>query len=421
MKTAATLARMVFALALFGMLMLPFSASSETSGLALPEKEDCLPKDPPPPVVKIKVRVPACAEPGRFIEYRICVENCSTSEAHHVVVKDALPANVKFVKSDPAPSAKEPELQWKLGTIGGGGVREIVLVVQPTDKEDVKNCVRVQFEHGQCVVTRQAALPPGSRPPIISTVPDTIHPDDMPVFDLVITGPKTQYANLPSKYEISLTNKGKTKALNTQVHVRIPDKLKFVKASDSGVAVENVVAWNLGHLEPGKTRILELTMRALAKGELCFKATAEADMGVKKEAEFCTKFVGASAMTVEMTGKDGAVFVGNKTSYPVVIRNQGSEPVTNLLLWAFIPDELKLVRANAAFDQEVPIKGGQWIKFKKLPAIEVGSQASYEIFVEALKVGVTRFHIEVRADQLDSGPVVEQEITNIVDDRDKLK
>ena len=42
---------------------------------------------------------------------------------------------------------------------------------------------------------------------------------------------------------------------------------------------------------------------------------------------------------------------------------------------------------------------------------------------EAVKAGVTRFHIEVRADQLEvgAGPVIEQEITNIVDDRDRLK
>src|ERR1043165_8679577 len=36
-----------------------------------------LPRDPPTPVVKIKVRVPACSTPGRTILYHICVENCS--------------------------------------------------------------------------------------------------------------------------------------------------------------------------------------------------------------------------------------------------------------------------------------------------------------------------------------------------------
>jgi uncharacterized repeat protein (TIGR01451 family) len=380
--------------------------------------DDCLPKDPPPPVMKIKVRVPACAAPGQLLEYRICVENCSSAEAHHVVVKNALPINAKFVKADPAPIKQGPELQWNLGTVGGGAVREIILVLQPTNKEDVKNCARVQFEHGQCVVTRLAAHRPGEGPPFITPVPEVIRPEDLPVFDLVVRGPKEQMANLPAKYEITLTNKGKTKAMNTQVSVRIPDKLKAVKASEPGVAVENVIVWNLGHLEAGASKLLELTLRATEKGEHCFKVTARADLGVEKEVEVCTNFTGAPAMAVEMVGRDGVVFVGHKTSYPITIISQGSEPLTNIDVRAFIPDAMKLERANAAFDEFEPAKGGKWIKFKNLPKIEGGAKARYEIFVEALKAGVTRFHIEVRADQLDSGPVTEQEITNIVDDRE---
>src|ERR1017187_6869217 len=147
MNTTTPFVRMIFGMFLLAGLTLPFSAASN------PSDDDCLPKDPPPPVVKLKVRVPACAEPGANLEYRICVENCSTAEAHHVVVKNTLPSNAKFVKADPEPTKQGPELQWNLGTIGGGAVREIVLTLQPTSTEDVKNCTRVTFEHGLCVTT----------------------------------------------------------------------------------------------------------------------------------------------------------------------------------------------------------------------------------------------------------------------------
>jgi uncharacterized repeat protein (TIGR01451 family) len=447
--------RMIFGMALFAALVLPFTGlpngaadrmiASEPvpSPYPLPFQggegrvrgpaglpriastglDDCLPKDPPPPVVKIKVRVAACADPGQLIEYRICVENCSIAEAHHVVVKNAVPNNAKFVKADPEPAKQGPELQWNLGTIGGGAVREIILILQPTNKEDVKNCARVQFEHGQCVVTRLAARLPGERPPIISTVPDAVRPEDLPVLDLVVRGPKEQRVNMPAKYEITLTNKGKTKAMNTQVGVRVPNQLKVLKASEPGVAVENVIVWNLGHVEPAASKLLEMTLRATDKGEFCFRVTARADLSVEKEVEFCTKFTGASAMAVEMVGRNGVVFVGDKTSYPITIFSQGSEPLTNIDVRALIPNALKLERANAAFDELEQVKEGKWIKFKNLPKIEGGAQARYEIFVEALKAGVTTFQIQVRADQLDPkiGPVTEQEITNIVDDRDKPK
>lgn len=416
----ALLMRTVFGIALYAATMLPVPADGPHGmmGPALGLEEDCLPKYPPPPVVKIKVRVVACSEPGRNIEYRICVENCSAAEAHHVLVKNALPANAKFVKAEPAPTKQEPELQWSLGTIGSGGVREIVLVLQPTNREDVKNCARVQFEHGQCVVTRQTAFAPGARPPIIETIPDST---ELPLLELSIRGPKEQYANLPSKYEITLTNKGKGKATNVLVSSQLPKELKPIKASEPSQVAENRIVWLLGHLDPGAKKVLELTVRATAKGEHCFTVEALADHSAKAEKEICTKFVGVSAMTLEMVGKDGVVFIGHKTSYPVVIRNQATEPLTNVRLRAFVPDALKVERANAAYDTLEPVKGGQWIEFKPLPKIDGGAQARYEIFVEALKAGVTRFHIEVLADQLPSGPVVEQEITNIVDDREMAK
>ena len=131
-----------------------------------------------------------------------------------MVVKNALPANAKFVKAEPAPTKQEPELQWSLGTIGGGGVREIVLVLQPTNREDVKNCARVLFEHGQCVTTRQTAYPPGARPPVIETIPDST---EFPDLELSLRGPEKQYVNVATKYEITLTNKGKGKATDVSV------------------------------------------------------------------------------------------------------------------------------------------------------------------------------------------------------------
>lgn len=425
MKTLMTLVRMVFGVALFSTITLPFAASPlvPPDGVGPLPEADCMPKYPPPPTVKIMVRVPACTDPGTAIKYVICIENCSPAEAHHVVVKNALPENAKFVKADPAPAKQGPELQWNLGTVGGGARREIILFLQPTNKEDVKNCARVQFEHGQCVTTRQAGsipLPPGVRPPVISTVPDVPAPEGAPVLDLVIRGPKEQYGNLPSRYEISVTNKGKSRATALQINARVSEKLKVMKASDPGVAVENVVAWNLGNLEPGATRSVDLTLRAIEKGEHCFKVEAIADPGLKKEVEHCTKFTGTSAMTIEMIDKVDPVFVGYKTSYPVVIRNQGTEPLTTVRLKAFVPESLKFERANAHAEPKAPIKGGQWIEFPSLPPIPVGQEAKYEIFVEAMQPGVTVFHIEVTADQLELGrPVIEQESTTVVDDRMK--
>lgn len=429
MKTAFRFVRLLFGAAILAMTTLPFAApsyrASEPIGVADP---DCMPKYPPPPVVKIMVRVPACSAPGEPIKYCICIENGAPAEAHHVIVKNALPDNAKFVKADPAPAKQGPELQWNLGTVGGGARREILLWLMPTNKEDVKNCARVQFEHGQCVTTRQSAFPhgmgpggdPGSRPPIISTVPDKPLPEGAPVLDIIVRGPKDRYTNLATRYDITVTNKGKTKATNLQVRALVSEKLKVLKVSEPGVEAKNLVEWNIGSLEPGAAKNLEMTLRALEKGEHCFKVAAEADGPVRKEVEHCTRFAGVSAMTIEMFDRDDPIFIGHKTSYPVIIRNQGSEPLTNIRLKAFVAESLKFEKANAHAEPKAPIVGGQWVEFPVLPNVAVGEQARYELFVEAVKAGVTIFHIEVFADQLEIGrPVIEQESTTIVDDREK--
>src|SRR5262245_30538920 len=416
MKTATSLARTAFGAVIF-VLATPFAASPT---FRAGETDDCLPKYPPPPVVKIMVRVPACSDPGSAIRYCICIENCSPAEAHHVIVKNPLPENAKFVKADPAPSKQGPELQWNLGTIGGGAKREIILVLQPTNKEDVKNCARVQFEHGQCVTTRQSMAPPGVhgiRPPIITTVPD----ENAAVLELSWRGPKDRHANLDARYEATVTNKGKAKATNALLRAELSPKLGVRKVSDPGVAIENVVAWKLDTLEPGASRTAELTVRALEKGEHCIRFEALADPNLKKEAQICTNFSGASALTVAMYDREDPFFIGHKTSYPIVIKNQGTEPLTNVKLKALVPNGLKFERANAHAEPKAPIEKGQWIEFPVLPNIPVGQEAKYEIFVEAVAAGVVVFQIDVTADVLEGRWVTEEESTTIVDDREKLK
>ena len=110
--------------------------------------------DPPTPVVSIAVRVPATAKPGEELEYHICLENQSFAAAHHVIVRNPLPPHARYVRAKPAPTAREPELVWELGTLDACAKYEILLVLSPTGTGDVKNCARVQFEHGQCVCTK---------------------------------------------------------------------------------------------------------------------------------------------------------------------------------------------------------------------------------------------------------------------------
>jgi len=376
--------------------------------------EMCCPNSIHPPVVAVKVRVPAHSPPGKEIVYKICVENCSAAEAHHVIVRNPLPANAKFVKADPPPIQQDGELFWKFGTIGGGACREIELVLLPTNKEDVKNCTRVQFEHGQCVTTRQSAYPHGVCP---DGLPPVITPEVQAQLKLTIDGPAKQYVNLPARYFVTVKNEGNAPATNLLVTTSLPEKSKFVKASDDGRFALKQVAWVLGTLAPGASRTVEVEMRALAAGELCLVATALADRGVTaKPVEFCTKFGGESAVLLEMIDTKDPIGIGEETSYKIIIQNQGAGPITNVQVRVAVSPLLSFTLAKAPVGHKLGelTPQGQVILFDTIPSIEADGQATLEVYAKGLKAGDARFAVTITADQLkQGGPVAESESTTI--------
>lgn len=387
--------------------------------------------DPPTPVVKLRIRVPACASPGQPIEYHIRVQNCSAADAHHVLVKNPLPANAKFVRASPEPHVKEPEIQWKLGTVKAEGGCDILLVLQPTNKEDVNNCTRVQFEHGQCVTTRLAsAFPPGVHPdgdtppmpppdqpmppPDQPVPPVTPRPDELAKLTLSIDGPKKQYVNIPTSYFLTVKNTGKSAATNLLVDFTLASKTVFVKANEEGKFLAGKVAWVLGTLEPGASKTVVAVVKSEALGELCHQGQALADFGVKAQAEICTIFAGVSALLPDLIHKGDPIPVGGDTSFLILIKNTGTAPVTNLNLKAFIPDALQLSRTRPA-DHRLgdPVAGGKMLQFPFVPNLAVGETKEFEVFVRALKPGDARFRIEVRADQLEKGAVIQEESARV--------
>jgi uncharacterized repeat protein (TIGR01451 family) len=382
------------------------------------------PPDPPVPVVTLRVRVVACAAPGEEIEYRICVENTSPVPAHHVLVRNPLPAHTRLVRAEPAPTTKEPDLQWYLGTLPGLACKEIVLTLQPIGTDDVKSCARVQYEHGQCVCIRIAGAAPAApglpgAPPPEKVIPP---PKGKAKLALQIKGPEQRLVTEAATFTLTVTNPGDGAATNVLVNAALPDKIDFVSASAGGHQLVNSVAWLLGTLEAGASRTVELTVKAKAPGKYCVQAQALADNDVSAKAEACTVFKkGASAVLLRMEDTKDPVAVGEETSYLIVVLNQGEVPVTNIRIKATVPKEMEFVRATGPTDYRKGdlVKQGQVFLFAPVASLPPGEKASYEVFTRGLRPGDVRFRVELTADQLQGGgPVREEESTMLFQDDD---
>jgi uncharacterized repeat protein (TIGR01451 family) len=378
--------------------------------------------DPPAPLVTVKLRVPACVDADKNLEYRILVENRSSAQAHRVVVLDRLPANAKFVRASPKPHRTEPEMEWQLGTLKAHACQEITLVLSPTNAEDVTNCVRVQFEHGVCATTRQVGSSPRPKLPGDAPIPKDKKPttDEPPLaagarLQVNVKGPSKQSINEPAIYVITVTNVGNEPARELSIETQLPKKLTFIRASNKGDAVDGKVGWSLGTLQAKASRSVELVVRAREVGEFCIKTRAE--FGEPKLETFtdfkekCTTFTGIAGLLLEMRDRDDPIPVNGTTSYPIRVVNQGSGPLTNLRIKAVVPNGMALLRVSGPVNHEVK---GKTIFFEPLAALEPGAKAEYEVFTRALTAGDLRFKIELTADQLkEGGPVREEESTTV--------
>jgi len=120
--------------------------------------------DPPSPVVRILVRVPADAAPGDDLKYIITVQNVSQADAHQVAVRNPIPEGVLQVgKVEPQPDAKlttDKQLGWSFGTLKAGEKKTIELAFKTKpDVKEIKNLAYVRFEHGEAVTTKITGRP----------------------------------------------------------------------------------------------------------------------------------------------------------------------------------------------------------------------------------------------------------------------
>jgi uncharacterized repeat protein (TIGR01451 family) len=319
--------------------------------------EECR-EDPPTPIVALRVRVPAIASAGQDLEYRICIENLSPAPAHHVIVRNPLPANARFVRANPEPSAKEPELIWNLGTLAGCACKEIILVLSPTGTGDIQDCARVQFEHGQCVTTKIAR----------------------PAIKVTKTGPAQAVLNGVLNYHLIVTNTGSAELTG----VVLSDKLPSGLVHSSG---QRELSWDLGALPPGQSRSVDYQVTATSAGPFRNKATATAAGGVHDEVEHEVQ-VAEVKIGLTMTGPEKGL-VGSAATYQITVSNNGTLPLTNVVINDPVPAQMSFVRAGnggVLMKPSVPAMGPDFVQWA-IGTLEPGAIRTVDVVLRSNAAG----------------------------------
>jgi uncharacterized repeat protein (TIGR01451 family) len=294
-------------------------AAPQPPAPAAPPPGTPCPVDPPTPAVSLRVRAPASAAVGQDLEYRICVENTSRAPAHHVTVRNPLPAHAKFVRATPKPDQAEPELLWRLGTLDGCACREIVLVLAPTGTGDVNDCARVQFEHGQCVTTRITR----------------------PQLSLSRSGPTEAALGEKLTLRIVVTNTGAADATDVVLVETVQPGLQYGEEPYDKPLQRT---WRLGTLAPGQARTVEYQATARAEGTLRTAAEVTAAGGISEVARYSVN-VGRRLMTLAVEGPRTA-YARRPVNFFLTVKNEGSLPATDVVVTDPLPEGLEFESAN---------------------------------------------------------------------------
>ena len=276
------------------------------------------------------------------------------------------------------------------GTLRPGESKEAVLKVTAKKRGTFINRVSATGDHG---LSASASAKTVVREPV-----------------LVVTkaGPKTRFIGRPTMFTITVANKGDGEAPNAKLVDTISANAKFVSASHGGRFAAGKVTWDLGDLKVNQSKSVTLTLIPQAKGAIRTTALATAHC-TTATAEGMTVIKGIPAILLEVIDIDDPVEVGAKTTYEIVVTNQGSADGTNIVIEATLPPEEQFVSADGPTKESVV---GKSVKFAPLARLAPKAKATFKVHVKGMKTGDVRFAIKLTSDQM-SSPVTETESTHI--------
>jgi uncharacterized repeat protein (TIGR01451 family) len=348
--------------------------------------ESCATTQITAPQLTIAMTGPATAVVGAPINYTITLTNPGNGPATNVILSDAFDAGLEHEQ-------KTNPVELRIGTLAPGETKTVPLILTPRQPGRLVNRVtatadgnlKAQAEHP---VTVQLAR-----------------------LGLTKTGPAIRYMDKPAAFDILVSNTGDAPVNNVIVRDQLPPELVFTSATQGGQAVNGQVVWNLGTLQPGEQRPVQVTARCDKLTPRAVNvATATADPGLQARAEAAIEIRGLPAFRMEVVDTPDPVVLGGKMSYKIDVTNQGSLPGNQIVIVATVPNEMRVINANGP---SKPIIEGQRVTFPPVDSLAPKQTLHYSIDVEALKVGDVRFQAELRTSTLRE-PVIEQESTHII-------
>jgi uncharacterized repeat protein (TIGR01451 family) len=328
--------------------------------------------------------------------YTITLKNTGKVPVADVQVVDTLADGLEYVretangavpvsKVGPAPNQRT----WTVGTLRPGEARTIEYRVMPRKvgdwtSEAVVTATGVESKIGCNTAVQEAKL------------------------DLQVKGPEggKATANAPTSFLVFVHNTGSATLHNVRVTLAFPHEMRLAKASNGGQLFKDAVQWLVPKLGPNETKDLSAALTAPSAGLRDITVSARADKGLEQRRKVPTVFEGIPALNWQTEGTPVAA-PGQEIVYTITVKNPGSAPAKNVKIVADLPEQVEFRQAQPAF------RRGQGAVFFNPLDVPPKQEVTFKVTAVAKKPGEARFHFEMSAEGMGSGPLKNAKVTTI--------
>jgi len=311
-------------------------ASPSTYANATAANQDCTPCE----LVKLSPKVPKEIVLGQ--EYQSQIDVIALENVANVEVISLIPEGSTYVRSVPPAVRKGNKLVWNFDSMDKEQIEKIHVWFKGQREGQLVECFAVSALPRYCFTTLvgKASL------------------------EITKQGPSTAQLNEDIAYKIVVRNTGSAVAENVVVTDRLPDGLEHSSGKRS-------LVYEIGDLEPGASKTIDVSARATRRGEFTNVASAKSSNAGEVTDQVITKIL-QRQLQLDVDCPQGS-YLGKRARSSIIVTNPGDSPLTNVVIVAECDEQLKTV-SNSGNPQ---VGNGKmtW----RIPTLAPGQKISHNI------------------------------------------
>lgn len=346
------------------------------------------------PQLKVATELPREATTAEeTVPVRVRVANGGRVPVNNVKLTETISEGFEFHRdTDGEPTANPLVRTWDLGTIPAGMGKTVEYRVVPKTGRDL--LVRSNVDAG-------------------GTVQDT-HESRVKIQDAKLQvelrgDPEAQDGR--ASFKVTVRNEGATTLYNVRVTGSVPQDCQVVSRTNGGQIYRDGVVWVIPRLTAGDSFLFKWDLKAKTAGRKTVRAEAASDRGLSHSMDVQTVFAGAAALVWEQRFDQPTVNVDRTGMFTVKVTNSGSEAAKQVKLVVTLPEQVKLVQATPAHQQE-----GNRITFEPRD-IAAGGAESFSITFRGEQTGAAYFQATLTALSLGDRPMTAEKYVQITTGR----